>query len=190
MEGVIMDSERFDGFVRIFGQTRSRRQTLRGLAGVLAGGALALGGQEADAGKRIGGSPCTNGSQCKTGRCVRQSGQKVCTCSKKYPRCRSGGCQDGTCDPAVCPAGSEYYCATHTTSCPLSPSCTCATDIQGNTVCAKFGTPDSFCPSVRNGSECALNADCGAGFVCIKATAPDCSLCGTIGGTSCEPVCA
>jgi len=28
-----MDSERFDGLVRSFGQTRSRRQTLRGLAG-------------------------------------------------------------------------------------------------------------------------------------------------------------
>ena len=38
-----MDSERFDGLVRTFGQTRSRRQTLRGLAGVAAGAsALAL----------------------------------------------------------------------------------------------------------------------------------------------------
>jgi quinol monooxygenase YgiN len=38
-----MDSERFDGLVRSFGQTRSRRQTLRGLAGVAAGAsALAL----------------------------------------------------------------------------------------------------------------------------------------------------
>jgi hypothetical protein len=35
-----MDSERFDGLVRSFGQTRSRRQTLRGLAG--AGTLLAL----------------------------------------------------------------------------------------------------------------------------------------------------
>ena len=35
-----MDSERFDGLVRSFGQTRSRRQTLRGLAGV--GAFLAL----------------------------------------------------------------------------------------------------------------------------------------------------
>jgi Cys-rich repeat protein len=43
---------------------------------------------------------------------------------------------------------------------------------------------------VRNGSECTQNADCGAGFVCIKATAPDCYNCGTIGGTSCEPACA
>ena len=38
-----MDSERFDGLVRSFGQTRSRRQTLRGLAAVAAGAsALAL----------------------------------------------------------------------------------------------------------------------------------------------------
>jgi quinol monooxygenase YgiN len=45
MEGMIMDPERFDGLVRSFGQTRSRRQTLRGLAGVAAAGsALALSG--------------------------------------------------------------------------------------------------------------------------------------------------
>ena len=35
-----MDSERFDGLVRSFGQTRSRRQMVRGLAG--AGALLAL----------------------------------------------------------------------------------------------------------------------------------------------------
>jgi quinol monooxygenase YgiN len=38
-----MDSDRFDGLVRSFGQPRSRRQTLRGLAGIAAGAsALAL----------------------------------------------------------------------------------------------------------------------------------------------------
>jgi len=36
-----MDSARFDGLVRRFDQTRSRRQTLRGLAGAVAIGALA-----------------------------------------------------------------------------------------------------------------------------------------------------
>ena len=49
-----MDSERFDGLVRSFGQTRSRRQTLRGLTG--AGALLALfaatPGEEATAGER------------------------------------------------------------------------------------------------------------------------------------------
>ena len=40
-----MESERFDGLVRSFGQSRSRRQTVRGLAGVAAGvSALALSG--------------------------------------------------------------------------------------------------------------------------------------------------
>jgi Cys-rich repeat protein len=184
-----MDSDRFDGLVRSFGQSRSRRQMLRGLAGIAAVGALALGEREADAGKlRNGGSPCTRGRQCKTGTCVGDPGQKVCTCSKKYPKCTSGTCQGGTCAPPVCPAGSAYYCATQTTSCPLSPSCNCATDIQGNAACAKFGTVDSFCPSVTTGSECAQNADCGAGFVCIKVP-PGCFNCGTEGGTSCEPVC-
>ncbi|MDQ3224568.1 MAG: antibiotic biosynthesis monooxygenase [Gemmatimonadota bacterium] len=42
---MIMESERFDGLVRSFGQSRSRRQTLRGLASVAAGAsALALSG--------------------------------------------------------------------------------------------------------------------------------------------------
>jgi hypothetical protein len=49
-----MDSERFDGLVQTFGQTRSRRQTLRGLAG--AGALLALfaakPGEEATAGDK------------------------------------------------------------------------------------------------------------------------------------------
>src|SRR5215211_6310370 len=41
--GRAMDSERFDGLMRTSGQARSRRQTLRGLAGVAAGAsALAL----------------------------------------------------------------------------------------------------------------------------------------------------
>lgn len=93
-----MDADRFDGLVRSFGQARSRRQTLRGLVGAVAAGALALGGQEADAATRIGGSPCTRGRQCKTGRCVGTPGHKTCSCSKKYPRCTSGGtCQTGTC---------------------------------------------------------------------------------------------
>jgi hypothetical protein len=49
-----MDSERFDGLVRSFGQTRSRRQTLRGLAGataVILGASL---GAERTAAKRKG----------------------------------------------------------------------------------------------------------------------------------------
>jgi hypothetical protein len=41
-----MDSKRFDGLVRSFGRTQSRRQTLRGLAGAVAAGALTLSKRE------------------------------------------------------------------------------------------------------------------------------------------------
>src|SRR5688500_766817 len=119
MESVIMDSERFDGLVRSFGQTRSRRQTLRGLAGGAAVGALVLGGGEVVAGKRRGGSPCTRGRQCQTGRCVGTSGAKTCSCSKRYPRCTTSGtsCQDGTCTSQVttCDGDSCAGCCDGTT---------------------------------------------------------------------------
>ena len=61
-----MDSERFDGLVRSFGQTRSRRQTLRGLAGVAAG-VVALGAGAASAGKptcKPLGRKCTDNDTC------------------------------------------------------------------------------------------------------------------------------
>ena len=51
-----MDSERFDELVRSLGQTRSRRQTLRGLAGAGALVAL-LAAQPVAAGKRGKGHP-------------------------------------------------------------------------------------------------------------------------------------
>src|SRR5215212_9073201 len=52
MEGMIMESDRFDGLVRSFGQSRSRRQPARGLAGVAAGAsalALSVGARAQDA---------------------------------------------------------------------------------------------------------------------------------------------
>jgi len=54
-----MDADRFDGFVRSFGQTRSRRQTLRGLAGA-AVAALALGSREAAAATLLNGGPAAS----------------------------------------------------------------------------------------------------------------------------------
>jgi hypothetical protein len=83
-----MDSERFDSLVRTFSQARSRRQTLRGLAGAVAVGALALSGREAraDTCKRNG-KPCKKNSQCCSNNCVGASGGKA---------------NDGTCQPAAC----------------------------------------------------------------------------------------
>ncbi len=65
-----MDSARFDGLVRSLSQSRSRRQTLRSLAGAVVVGALALGGQEvgADTCKRTD-KACKKDSQCCTKKC-------------------------------------------------------------------------------------------------------------------------
>ena len=61
-----MDSERFDGLVRSFGQTRSRRQTMRGLTGAAAAGAFALSGRGASAehSASVPGKACKNDGQC------------------------------------------------------------------------------------------------------------------------------
>jgi hypothetical protein len=70
-----MDSARFDGLVRRFGQTRSRRQTLRGLAALAASGVLALSGRGVSAQAcKSDGKPCKKNSQCCSGNCAGGTG--------------------------------------------------------------------------------------------------------------------
>jgi hypothetical protein len=71
-----MESDRFDELVRTFGQTRSRRQTLRGLAGVAAG-AVAVGAGAARAAPRLKplGRACKNSDQCLSGICTVNHGK-------------------------------------------------------------------------------------------------------------------
>jgi hypothetical protein len=71
-----MDSERFDRLARTIGQTRSRRQTLRGLAGVAAG-AVALGAGAARAAPRLkpNGRACKNNDQCSSQLCADNLGK-------------------------------------------------------------------------------------------------------------------
>jgi len=89
-----MDSERFDGLVRTFGHARSRRQALRGLAG-LAAGALAMGGravraQECKANEKA----CKKNDQCCSGNCAGGPGsgstsqsEGRCQCQLPAMRC-------------------------------------------------------------------------------------------------------
>ena len=96
-----MDSERFDGLVRSFGQTRSRRQTLRGLAGVLATGVFALSVPEVNAARCSASSPCPECSRCRRHRCRKRADD--------YP-CTGGTCQGGTCalcNPHATPCGLD-----------------------------------------------------------------------------------
>ena len=72
-EGRSMDSERFDGLVRSFGQSRSRRQTLRGLA--RAGALVALLAAKPVAAGKAGKSNPPQKAPKKPGNCQPGSGQ-------------------------------------------------------------------------------------------------------------------
>jgi hypothetical protein len=117
-----MDSAQFDGLVRRFGQSRSRRQTLRGLAGIAASGALALSGRAVSAQDcKRDGKACKKNSQCCSGNCGVGTGQGPLpgACAPACPalpacsetcRCPSGSgqvCQEGRC---CLPAGGNPSC--------------------------------------------------------------------------------
>jgi hypothetical protein len=177
-------------FRATFGQTRSRRQTLRGLAGIAAARVLLLDKREAAAGKRrIGGSPCTNGRRCKTGKCVGEIGQKTGTCSAKYRKCQQPG---EACEQATCNLSSkqcETALAPDATTCGQEAQCLHGCCFRAET-CTQFGTspcgnggggPGCFCSQTVGGEPvCYLNAnycveevpcdndgDCAAGKACV-----------------------
>jgi hypothetical protein len=154
-----MDSARFDGLVRRFGQLRSRRQTLRGLAG--AAGLLLLDrqGTGAQACKRNG-KPCKKPGQCCSGNCVGASGGSV----------NDGTCQEasectGRADGTPCGGtGSGLRCCNG--SCP-SPTCRTA-----GTPCAAGETPDTCRPKC-----CTERIICGTTCECQESDVGPSGLC-------------
>jgi hypothetical protein len=170
-----MDSKRFDGFVRSFGRSRSRRQTLLGLAGFLAAGALALGEREADAGKRSGGSPCTKARQCKTGKCIGTSGAKTCSCSNRFPRCVSSDtyCQSGTCQACL---ALQADCTNAEQCCQGEEKMACGPigNLGQDQCCRPFG---GACSNVGSWEECCTVFLEGGG-----ARLVDCAPTNTCGG--------
>jgi hypothetical protein len=189
-EGMIMDSERFDGLVRSLGQTRSRRQTLRGLAGVLAAGVFALGGQEADAGKRFGGAFCTKGRQCKTGKCVGPSGAKTCSCSNKFPMCAvlDASCQSGTCvKTCTCPddgneCTDDVCTANGDCTHPHKASGTSCTTCEASTCACQNGTCtaascDVDCAGKVCGDPDGCGGSCGVAFAPCAGPENCCGRC-------------
>jgi hypothetical protein len=139
MEGTSVDSERFDELVRSFGRPRSRRQTLRGLAGAAAG-AFALGGREASADTcKRDGKACRKNSQCCSNTCVDASG-----------RANAGTCRQS------CVARTDDFCTADRSTC-CDPGYVCGDDECGNT---------SVCSGTVNAS-CRLNScDCLSFLVC------------------------
>jgi hypothetical protein len=96
-----MDNRRFDGLAKSLGTVHSRRGLTRllgslGLGSVLTG----LGGREAAARTKIGGSRCTRNRQCKTNNCL---GSNECSCSQNHPDCKrpNNPCKEATCNFAT-----------------------------------------------------------------------------------------
>ena len=154
-----MDSERFDRLARTFSQTRSRRQTLRTLAGAAAAGAFAIGGREASADLcKPDGKGCKKNGQC---------------CSK---HCDNGKCKPEPETPNVCsgqPSANPCFprdgaaCGTSGTG----RTCHCGTDIHGDPACFDLG----YCLNPVTEGACTSNADCvdkfhfPEGSVCFSA---------------------
>jgi hypothetical protein len=93
-----MDADRFDALSRALSTGHTRRRLTRLLGGVSLGGVLsALGSDEATATLLNGGYRCTSGSQCKTGKCLRND---TCSCSQEIPKCKqpTNRCKQATCD--------------------------------------------------------------------------------------------
>jgi hypothetical protein len=148
-----MDAERFDGLVRTFGQTRSRRQTLRGLVGA-AIGALALGGRDVSADEcKRNGKACKKNSQCCSGNCVGGTGGKA---------------NDGTCqqpDGAPC----TTRCDTTTQDCLANGTCVtrCAIPADCGASCVTC-TGGVYCRGPVAGSLCSSLSDCPPGQFCRR----------------------
>jgi hypothetical protein len=150
--GANVDSERFDRLVRSFGQPRSRRQTVRGLAAAIAVGTLALGEREARADEcKRNGKPCKKNGQCCSHNCVGASGKSTAK-------------SDGTCQPyqSTC-AGGEDWCRDFTA---CDEVCGCFPTLSGGTIC---GFRSEFI-SCESDQDCVDHPDFGEDSVCSPAS--------------------
>jgi hypothetical protein len=152
-----VDSERFDRIVRILGQTRTRRQAVRGLAGAAAAGTLGLGGQEARARKTC----AADGSWCRVVARKRTVRAQDDTCKregkpcKKNSQCCSSNCAGGTSSGST--ARSPSIC------CPAGQG----QDQDGHCVstCAPSGAPVCNCSDLSTLFNC-----CSQGCLCGPGT--------------------
>jgi hypothetical protein len=159
-----MDSEHFDRLAQSFGQPHSRRSLTRLIGGLGLGGVLSLWGTtETLAAKRNAGMRCTRNRQCKTGRCVGEPGQKVCSCSSRYAcpaaaQCLHGGCFRSESCAAACVIGPT-----------CGPDCYCSKTVSGVAVC--FANTN-FC---GGGGACDADGDCPRGKTCVDVSCVGCS---------------
>ena len=137
-----MNHRRFDALACAVTRDRSRRSTLRLLAGGVLGGLLtALGVPRAEArhaGCRHVGKRCRRDGQCCSGRCKRE-------------KCRA---------PVICSNESQNVCGADAVRCGATGTCFCFVTTTGA----------FFCGSSNQVVNCTVDAQCvpirGAGAVC------------------------
>src|SRR5215216_6076972 len=136
-----MDSERFDGLVRRFGQTRSRRQALRTLAGVAAG-AVALGGAAA-----------VEAGRCKNGKELCGKGKNACV-DKQTDVNHCGSCST---DCTALANVNQVHCTN--SICVIDSCATGFFNCDGNAGTGCEASSACCTPSCQNGLTCC-NGTC------------------------------
>lgn len=183
-----MDQRRFDGLIRkLTEEPRSRRGSLRLVAGTALGGLLAGAGFGAPAAEAAGcrkvDEPCRQERQCCSGLCRGKRGKKTC---------RGHGA--GTCkqqgQPLICTAPEPVLarCGTDPDS-----DCACFRTTAGTNYCGEFFALSGCTDCSRPCAECERDADCEAlgyppGSACAPTTTGRCiGLCES--GTFCLAPC-
>jgi hypothetical protein len=134
---------------------------------------------------------CPHALSCQDDACF--CDEQVCSCAKDAILCATPTldqcCLPGdtcdeflACETDTCAAGNAF-CTVGWAVCGGSGSCGCFATIEGDHVCADAVT-DDLCPD--SGSECASDAECPSGEVCVDVTCCD-PQASSIG--ACRPLC-
>jgi hypothetical protein len=189
-----MDQHHLSPLTRALISVPSRRDVLRGLAGVGFGLGVYRLPEGTEAKKKGKKKPKKNAFNCLA------VGQK---CAGRDGKCCSGICQGkrpkkGKQDKSKCVAHNAGICIAEADSCtagvevpcnPTNPSCFCTLTTGNAGFCAAFsGGPAGHCRVCRKDTDC--EAEFGEGAACLVLGGVCTPLCLATGRTACAPPCA
>jgi hypothetical protein len=189
-----MDQHHLSPLTRALISVPSRRDVLRGLAGVGFGLGVYRLPEGTEAKKKGKKKPKKNAFNCLA------VGQK---CAGRDGKCCSGICQGkrpkkGKQDKSKCVTHNAGICIAEADSCtagvevpcnPTNPSCFCTLTTGNAGFCAAFsGGPAGHCRVCRKDTDC--EPEFGEGAACLLLAGVCTSLCLATGRTACAPPCA